>query len=472
MTNKVGGLVASLLVLAAATAGPASAEPSSARTDPGSVRESVAYLVRTYGVDQQEALRRLELQRDAGELDRWLRRVAPDLYGGMWIDQKAGGTLVVTFTDPSAARQHIAGRPGAAAAQVRTVKYSLAALSSASERIGEQVGAGPESVYLPAVSTTENRVVVWERAWLKKNKTTASTEAAPESRVFDADSAKVTTRVLQKPTPYAADPVDKGYCHPLFCTDHGPMRGGLRLDMTRDNGTVGGCTSGFNLRTTGGAFPNVPWVLTAGHCMATKTNNVPTQHNTQPVLNQHGIEKNAYPYDYAAVQYVDAPTAGKWLESQSARNLVLRQCGESACDPASPSANQEITKVTPLTEVIPGSVVCASGSGSNAVTYPEAVDSGAGEGYLVGTKCGQVLSTDVGINTDVCARAGDSGGPLFSQVDKAALGILEGSQQSRSGPCQPGELNNYAPLSTVLEDLSARQASGGSVFTVITTPQG
>ncbi|HEX7307619.1 trypsin-like serine protease [Lentzea sp.] len=474
MANKLGGLAASLLVAATATVSPASAEsPSPSPIDPRSVKESIAYLAATYGVNEREALRRLELQRGAAELDKWLRRVVPDQYGGMWIDQKAGGVLVVSLTDPTAAQKDIAASPVHSQVQVRTVKYSLAALNSASDRISAQVGAGPESVYLPVVSPTENRVVVWERSWLKKNKAAAGVEAVPEARVFDADSGKVATRVLQKPTPYAADPVDKGYCHPLFCTNHGPMRGGLRLDLTRDNGTVGGCTSGFNLRTTGGAFPNVPWVLTAGHCMATKTNNVPTQHNTQAVLNQHGIEKNAYPYDYAAVRYVDAPTADRWLESQTARNLVLKHCGEGGtCDPASPSGNQEITKITPLAEVITGSIVCASGSGSSAVTYPEAVDSGAGEGYVVGTKCGQVLSTDVGINTDVCARAGDSGGPLFDQTDKAALGILEGSQQSRSGPCQPGELNNYSPISTILEDLSARQASGGSVFTVITTPQG
>jgi streptogrisin C len=250
--------------------------------------------------------------------------------------------------------------------------------------------------------------------------------------------------------------------------------------MRRDNGTTGGCTAGFNLRTTGGAFPNVPLVLTAGHCMATKTNNVPTEHNRQPILNQHGIEKNFYPYDYAAVQYVDAATANTWLEGQTNRNTVLTYCRnggldsdyDTPCGPQATSQNQEITSVTPLEQILPGAIVCATGSASSAVNYPDSYDSGAGEGYLVGTRCGRVLSTDVGINTDLCARAGDSGGPLFSQVTKAGLGILEGSQQSRSGACQVGELNNYAPLSTILEDLSARQASGGSTFNLITTPQG
>ncbi|GAB2835699.1 hypothetical protein GCM10027200_39350 [Lentzea nigeriaca] len=479
--RNLGVVAAGLLVTATITAVPASAGPSlHTEIDPSTVKESIAYLVKTYHVSEQEALRRLELQNDAAKLEQALKREAAGEYAGMWLDQEAGGKLVVAMTKPAAAQRHIVAMPDRANVKVRTVRNSLATLRSAYDRISKQVGAGPDAVLLPAVSETENRVVVWERAWLKERKVGVASEAQAENRTFDADPGVVTTRTLTKPTPYSADPVDWGFCHPLYCTNYGPMRGGLRLDLTRDNGTVGGCTSGFNLRTTGGAFPGVPWVLTAGHCMATKTNNVPTQHNRQPVVNQHGIEKNAYPYDYAAVQYVDAATANRWLESQSNRNVVLKYCrnggldsdADTPCGPEATSQNQEITKVTPLSEIKAGMVVCASGSGSSAANYPDSVDSGAGAGYLVGTRCGKVLSTDVGINTDLCARAGDSGGPLFSQVDKAALGILEGSQQSRSGACQAGELNNYSPISTILEDLSARQASGGSVFNVITTPQG
>ncbi|GAA3640553.1 streptogrisin C [Lentzea atacamensis] len=478
LARNLGVVAAGLMVAATITAVPATAGPSfHTEIDPSSVKESIEYLVKTYGVSEQEALRRLELQNDAAKLEEMLKRDASGEYAGMWLDQEGGGKLVVAMTKPSAAQRHVVTMPDRANVKIRTVKNSLSALRSAHDRISKQVGAGPDAVHLPAISETENRVVVWERAWLKEKKAGVATEAQATERAFDAEPGMVSTRTLPKPTPYA---VDWGFCHPLYCTNYGPMRGGLRLDMRRDNGTVGGCTSGFNLRTTGGAFPGVPWVLTAGHCMATKTNNVPTQHNGEPVVNQHGIEKNAYPYDYAAVRYVDAAAANKWLESQTNRNVVLKYCrnggtdsnADTPCGPQATSQNQEITKVTPLAEIKAGMIVCASGSGSSAVNYPDSVDSGAGAGYLVGTRCGRVLSTDVGINTDVCARAGDSGGPLFSQVDKAALGILNGSQQARSGACQMGELNNYSPISTILEDLSARQASGGSVFNVITTPQG
>ncbi|MGI5506915.1 trypsin-like serine protease [Lentzea sp. CA-135723] len=472
----LGAVTASLFVAATVTAAPANAGPT-ITINADSVRESLDYLQATYKVSEREALRRLQLQNDAAKLETTLKRDAAREYGGMWIDQEAGGKLVVAMTNPAAAQRRLADLPDRANVSVRTVKNSLATLQATHDRIARQVGAGADAVYLPAVSQTENRVVVWERSWLKKPGAAAQAE---QMRTLGADPNVVTARTLKEPTPYSADPVDWGFCHPLYCTNYGPMRGGLRLDMRRDNGTTGGCTSAFNLRTTGGAFPGVPWVLTAGHCMSTKTNNVPTEHNNQPILTQHGIEKNSYPYDYAAVRYLNQATADQWLENQTNRNTVLKYCrnggldsnGDTPCGPQATSQNQEITSVTPLAQILPGAVVCASGSGSSAVNYPDSYDSGAGEGYLVGTRCGRVLSTDVGINTDICARNGDSGSPLFSQVTKAGLGILNGSQQSRSGACQLGELNNYSPLSTILEDLSARQASGGSVFNVITTPQG
>jgi streptogrisin C len=118
------------------------------------------------------------------------------------------------------------------------------------------------------------------------------------------------------------------------------------------------------------------------------------------------------------------------------------------------------------------------------VTYPHSYDSGAGQDYLVGTRCGKVLDDDnntqntlqgVDIKTDICARKGDSGGPLFSQLDHTAYGILEGNLQSRSGPCESGEFNNYIPLSTIYSTVDYWRNSGwtgGTTFRVITSANG
>ncbi|MFC9254521.1 trypsin-like serine protease [Amycolatopsis thailandensis] len=454
--------------------------------DPASVRESVRYLVENYRVNEKEALRRLELQTDGVKLDELLTRERGAEYGGMWLDQDKG-QLVVAMTKPAAAEPYLKAMPDRGDVRTQQVQHSLRQLTAAKERVAAKVGAGPEAVYLPAVSESENRVVLWERAWVAQEKAamraagdvvTAEVNTAREAAAAEPDV--VVSRVLKNPNALSTPNVDLGFCHPLYCTNHGPMRGGLRLDMKRDDGTWGGCTSAFNLRSTGGGFPGKGWVLTAGHCMRTKTNNTPTQHNGNDVVQQHGIEKSSYPYDYAALPYVNDAAATKWLEGQTGRNRVLKYCrnggmdsnGDTPCGQQATSVDEYITGAHKLADIKAGWVVCASGTASSAVNYPDSVDSGAGAGYLVGTRCGRVLSTDVGINTDLCARPGDSGGPLFSQADHAALGILIGNQQSRSGPCQAGELNNYAPIETITTDLSERIASQGSKFAVITTPNG
>ena len=83
-----------------------------------------------------------------------------------------------------------------------------------------------------------------------------------------------------------------------------------------------------------------------------------------------------------------------------------------------------------------------------------------------------MTTKDVSINTDLCARAGDSGGPLFSEITNAGLGILEGNTQDRDGACQAGETNNYVALSTIFTYLDSQPATAGSTFRVITAPRG
>ncbi|WP_233620700.1 trypsin-like serine protease [Amycolatopsis sp. WAC 01416] len=483
--RRLGAVAVSVLAAATALSGPASAgtvQSFHTTLDPASVRESVRYLVENYQVDEQEAIRRLELQTDGVKLDELLRRDRGAEYGGMWLDQEKG-QLVVAMTEPAAAEPYLRAMPARSDVRTQRVQHSLQQLTAAKERVAAKVGAGPEAVYLPAVSESENRVVLWERGWVAQEKAAMRAVAAEVDTARTAaaaESGMVVSRVLANPNALSTPNVDLGFCHPLYCTGYGPMRGGIRLDMKRDNGTWGGCTSGFNLRSTGGGFPGKGWVLTAGHCMRTKTNNTPTQHNGNDVLQQHGIEKSSYPYDYAALPYVNDAAATNWLEGQTGRNRVLKYCrnggmdsnGDTPCGAQATSVDEYITGAHKLADIKAGWVVCASGTASSAVNYPDSVDSGAGAGYLVGTRCGRVLSTDVGINTDLCARPGDSGGPLFSQADHAALGILVGNQQSRSGPCQAGELNNYAPIETITTDLSERIASQGSKFAVITTPNG
>lgn len=96
----LGALFASLVVTAtvlSATGGATAAPTARTTLNPAAVAESVRYLVDSYGVSEREALRRLELQKEAVRLDRVLRAENPAEYGGMWLDQTAG-ELVVAMT--------------------------------------------------------------------------------------------------------------------------------------------------------------------------------------------------------------------------------------------------------------------------------------------------------------------------------------------------------------------------------------
>ncbi|MEU4779998.1 trypsin-like serine protease [Micromonospora sp. NPDC023633] len=260
--------------------------------------------------------------------------------------------------------------------------------------------------------------------------------------------------------------------------------------MKRDNGTWGGCTAGFNARTTGGTHNGWGWVLTAGHCVVGKTNDTTVHHNGYNIVNQHGVaggqylmESNSYPYDFAFLSYKSGTESVAWLENQAYRNKVLKYCrngghdsnADTPCGTQATEATVLINGYYALSQIKAGWIVCATGSASDTANYPESYGSGAGAGYLVGTRCGRVTSTDVGINTDVCARAGDSGGPLFSQIDNTAYGILEGNQQARTDPCYSHEMNNYVPISKIYEVMDnwySAGYTGGSLFRVITTQNG
>lgn len=503
------GALASVTLLTAClmNSGPAlgASGPGPASLDPAQVAESLAYLENQYHVSPQEAMRRLELQKEAQSLDTTLARTAPDVYGGMWLDQDHGGQLVLEMTKPEAASAYLRGMRDAAHVSVRKVARSRADLTAAMDRLSRAVHAGPDAIYLPEISEVDNQVVLWKRTWVATAKQAAANSPAATAAARNTATTVVqneldagvhaaalegpaaTIRDLAMPhqeyTPY----VDWGFCHPLYCAYYGPMRGGLRLDVQRDDGNWGGCTSGFNVRSWYGSYSGWAWILTAGHCVLSGLhwnpgNTTPLQHDGYSLFKDSGVVRNSYPYDYAILPYIDGPTAVSWLENYSGRNRVLTYCrnygqdsdANTPCGPEATSVDKYITGIHTLGEIKAGWVVCASGSASNQVNYPEAHDSGAGYNYLPGTRCGHVTETNVGINADICARDGDSGGPLFSEIDNTAYGILEGDIQQRSGPCLPGELNDYAPISTILDDVNNHQpaVNGGSTFSVITSSNG
>jgi streptogrisin B len=173
------------------------------------------------------------------------------------------------------------------------------------------------------------------------------------------------------------------------------------------------CSLGFNVRS--GTTGNYTYsFLTAGHCgKAEGTWWSSTTHNTTTLL---GTTQNAsFPgNDYAIVRYAssyspDTQGLAGTIDVQSSRNA---QVGETVYRDG--STTQEHSGTVQALNV--------------TVHYQ-------GGGTVRGL-----------IQTTVCAEPGDSGGPLYSKVDKAAIGLTSGG----SGDCKKGGTTFFQPVTEAL----------------------
>ncbi len=99
-------------------------------------------------------------------------------------------------------------------------------------------------------------------------------------------------------------------------------------------------------------------------------------------------------------------------------------------------------------QIAPGWVACGTGSGDDSeVGYTVNTD------VLPGTRCGEITGKNGGLVSNICSRPGDSGGPLFSEIDGMAYGILHGGYDG-NGPCPTSpagtEWSDYSPMSRIV----------------------
>ncbi|SCL65407.1 streptogrisin C [Micromonospora citrea] len=414
---------------------------------------SVAYLRDRYRIDTDEAVRRLALQELSAPLAASLASRFPAAYGGMWLDQAAGGVLTVAATTVEPVRAAVADLPDAAHVRVVPARHPLRQLTEAATRLAATLDAtaGADVV----VDERANEVVVL----------TGDRIRADEPRLADAlRAAGVPARARAR---IAGSVVQKA-CDPRDCPQ-APMRGGIRLDVPRDDGTVGGCTTGFNVIVG----VRTPYVLTAGHCVVGGRHQlvdrtwhqflgpkVPvTVESTKPRL-----AENAYPYDYAVMPYQPG-AIGRWAYPVGATQVP--SLVNYWCVPDNPrcatrgSGDVAVTGHVPWSAIQPGWVVCATGAAYTPKAGEQYVDSGAGAGYLPGTRCGEIIGkASGGIDVRICARPGDSGGPLFTEADGKALGILSHGDPGQGACTNPNERNSYAPVSTILDRANALTDGG------------
>jgi streptogrisin C len=399
------------------------------------IQESVDYLAATYGVSTQEATRRVALDTASVGLARRLAAALPQAYAGMWLDQRAGA-MVVLATDVGRAREVVQTLPHSAEIRVQAARYSQPEL----ERMRAQAQAAAGAAGYAQVNEQANQVEVWTDRPLARAALTAS--GLP---------AAVAVRVRPHGILTACEPFD---CDP-------PFRGGISAEMKTAPDEAGFlCTSSFNLMDN--AVPPHFYATTAGHCITLASNNPQFMfHNNQVVANRAGAVIREFSGPLRDFAVMPIPNPAMWMVNP--RNTVRFHCGDpspSLCFDGLDSHRFPITAVRDYANVAVGNLVCMTGASPlRALVRPL-------------TRCGEVTALpDSGIQTNICARRGDSGSPLFSQVTNEAFGI-ESQVVAPNDPLVP--CANDAPHKTLYTAISRvlniATSQLGRPITVVTAP--
>ncbi len=292
-------------------------------------------------------------------------------FGGLYIDQRAGGVVDVATT--AASEVGVRGRlasatPAGATTRLRIVTNSMAALQRLKNSIGDEMVARTplgQQVHIVRVDVKRNVVLV-----------------GVDKADYDATVRNLALRFPGAPLAY--EPADRS--EPAACESRSkcspPMRAGVAI------ASPGGCTSNF-VAVGGG----INYLLSAGHCAG--ANNVIT-HNGAPI---GAVDRNAYRNG----TYADALRI-KLNNANLKSNLLY----------VTLPTQRPITSRMPLNGDVVGSAVC-------------------GSGIKTGFLCGTILDVDADADAtativirhlqiaDIDVREGDSGGPIF--YGNKAMGV-------------------------------------------------
>jgi hypothetical protein len=408
---------------------------------PSQIRESVGYLTATYHVSASDALRRLRLSAAEDGLGRELSDALPGEYAGARMDQRGGGVLVVAATRPDRARRVVQGLEHHDEIRVVPAAYSLRDLTRIRDRVADRTGRTGYA----QVDEVGNRVDVW------------TADRAATTRVLaglgtDRDAVVVRTAPKEISTDcsvYECDP---------------PMRGGILVRLaTKDKDHLDYCSAAFNVQDDDGDL----FTTTAGHCISQLLPRNPrfiVSLKNDKVIGDIASTRSVYAdtrnprLDYA---FVRVTQTDEWFPAGHSKNAILFQCSTQQnppqpCDAANNSLTYPITGTKNYDDMAVGEVVCMAGASpmQNAVKP--------------GVRCGEITDKpDGGIKTNICAKRGDSGSPLFNQATHQAYGIENAVASQDTGPCLPAAEQEtfYTPISAAL---AAATASKGRTYSVIT----
>jgi hypothetical protein len=325
------------------------------------LREDARTYAADYGVSIEQALRRLKLQDDVGELRAALEANEAATFGDLEILHEPSFRVVAYFTQggEQTIQPYVQGTPLEGIVESRRVGVTLAELEAAQTeaiRYYEAQGVRFES----GIDVTQNRAEIYltdeTRAQLGSARRTQSAQQLP------AHVVEVTVDALAVP---AAD-----------------FYGGRAMDR---------CTSGYTVRAKNG---NEGFV-TAGHCTEKLTfNGTVMPFKKQNIRDTHDVQWHTSPKPYD-----DKP----WFLDRDDRGSSIREVSQ-----VRGRDNQQV-----------GEYVCKAGKTSQQ-TCGRIVDRSYRPGYVGGADATFIRVDRDGAGPMV--RLGDSGGPVFR--GNTALGIV------------------------------------------------
>jgi len=256
------------------------------------------------------------------------------------------------------------------------------------------------------------------------------------------DRSAVTVRTPPRETPTACT---WNSCDP-------PIRAGILIQMGNAAGEpfMEFCTSGFNIQDDQGHL----YTSTAGHCFTDKpgaeTIISVKEHNDVTLVGDRRfagsvVRNEASPrLDFTFVRVMNTAT---WFPNGIPRNIDYFHCSAEPqvriCRESLNSHRYRIRGIKQYRDMDAGEIVCMSGASIQTSRVKP------------GTRCGEITAKpNGGIRTNICAKRGDSGSPLFDQDTGEAYGI-ENSVDGDTDPaskCLPAfqQKTNYTALSSAL----------------------
>ncbi len=372
--------------------------------DPSLQTMAAGYYSQKYRVPLDEAQRRLAIQDQTAGIEDDLAGLLGADFAGVWYDAASYGRLKIGITDAGRRQvgsvQEIISRYAAADyTDLVHVRYSVADLERIQESIHGDMAAMLRMGHAQSsYNTKTNQVTVTAMMRLP------ASEEADLRRI----SAVAGVSVVRANVPTLFDTFDS--CLVTKCDP--PFRGGRQLSSS------GFCTSAFSAHYP--TAPNVPLVMTAGHCIWAVGLATVWQATTEAAgpfdlgAGDGYVFSGSYGEDEGVIRVA---SGGFWSSPPPIAAVVVKgdQAGYTAYNPSYAITTDAYSSI--------GKLLCRTGR-------------------TTGTECGEVTSLGVTFSAgilgstfeirnageiDVCgAQGGDSGGPLYKS--QRAYGIFLSTQ--------------------------------------------